>query len=43
MDAVRGWFGQEVQRRKELAEAAKTMFDNAFRFLETTFGDSRSW
>ena len=41
MDAVRGWFGQEVQRRKELAEAAKTMFDNAFRFLETTFGDSQ--
>ena len=38
MDAVRGWFGQEVQRRKELAEATKTMFDNAFRFLETTFG-----
>ena len=41
MDAVRGWFGQEVQRRKELAEATKTMFDNAFRFLETTFGDSQ--
>ena len=41
MDAVRGWFGEEVQRRKEQAEAAKAIFDNAFRFLETTFGDSQ--
>ena len=41
MDAVRGWFAEEVQRRKELAEAAKAMFDNAFRFLETTFGQGQ--
>ena len=26
---------------KELAEAAKAMFDNAFRFLETTFGQGQ--
>ena len=41
MDAVRGWFAEEVQRRKEQVEATKAMFDNAFRFLETTFGDSQ--
>ena len=41
MDAVRGWFAEEVQRRKEQAEAAKAMFDNAFRFLETTFGQGQ--
>ena len=41
MDAVRGWFGQEVERRKTMAVETKAMFDNAFRFLETTFGDSQ--
>ena len=41
MDAVRGWFAEEVQRRKEQVEATKAMFDNAFRFLEITFGDSQ--
>ena len=41
MDAVRGWFGEEVERRKAMAMETKDMFDNAFRFLETTFGDSQ--
>ena len=41
MDAVRDWFGQEVERRRRMAEAAGAMFDNAFRFLETTFGNSQ--
>ena len=41
MDAVRGWFGEEVERRKAVAMETKDMFDNAFRFLETTFGDSQ--
>ena len=41
MDAVRGWFAEEVERRKNTAAETKAMFDNAFRFLETTFGDSQ--
>lgn len=41
MDAVRGWFGEEVERRKAVAMETKDMFDNAFHFLETTFGDSQ--
>ena len=41
MDAVRGWFGEEVERRKAMAMETKDMFDNAFRFLETTFGNSQ--
>lgn len=41
MDAVRGWFGEEVERRKAVAMETKDMFDNAFRFLETTFSDSQ--
>lgn len=41
MDAVRGWFGEEVERRKAMAMETKAMFDNAFRFLEATFGDSQ--
>lgn len=41
MDAVRGWFGEEVERRKAVAMETKDMFDNAFRFLETTFGNSQ--
>ena len=41
MDAVRGWFGQEVERRKTMAVETKAMFDNAFRFLETTFGQGQ--
>ena len=33
--------GEEVVRRKQLAEETGTMFANAFRFLEITFGDSQ--
>ena len=36
-EAVKGWFGGEVARRKALAEETASMFDNAFRFLEETF------
>ena len=38
MDAVREWFGAEVSKRADLGAAAGTEFDNAFRFLEQTFG-----
>lgn len=41
MDAVRAWFGQEVEARASAGEAAGKCFDNAFRFLEETFGDSQ--
>lgn len=41
MDAVRGWFGEEVDRRKTLGRETGTMFDNAFRFLEQTFGQDQ--
>ncbi len=38
MDAVRGWFGKEVERRTALAEQTGRELENAFRFLEETFG-----
>ncbi len=41
MDAVRERFGGEVARRKALAEEAGRLMDNAFRFLETTFGQGQ--
>ena len=41
MEAVRGWFGGEVEKRKELGAEAGAMFDNAFRFLEQTFGQDQ--
>lgn len=41
MDAVREWFGREVDRRTELGAETGVMFGNAFRFLEETFGDSQ--
>ena len=41
MDAVRGWFAEEVERRKTMAVETKAMFENAFRFLETTFGQGQ--
>lgn len=41
MDAVRGWFAAEVEARKAAAQAAGQYFDNAFRYLEETFGDSQ--
>ena len=41
MDLVRLRFGEEVAARKAAGEAGGAAFDNAFRFLEETFGDSQ--
>ncbi len=41
MDAVRGWFGGEVKKRRALGSGTGVQFDNAFRFLEETFGQSQ--
>ena len=41
MEAVRGWFGTEVEKRKELGAETGEMFDNTFRFLEQTFGQDQ--
>lgn len=41
MEAVRGWFGSEVEKRKTLGADTGAMFDNTFRFLEQTFGQDQ--
>lgn len=41
MEAVRTWFGQEVEQRKALADETGRQMDNAFRFLEQTFGQGQ--
>ena len=41
MDAVRGWFGGEVEKRRTLGAETGAQFDNAFRFLEQTFGQGQ--
>ena len=41
MDAVRGWFGEEVERRTALAEETGRFFDNAFRFLENALSQGQ--
>lgn len=41
MDAVRGWFHEEVNARKSAGETAGKHFDHAFAYLEETFGDSQ--
>ena len=41
MDLVRGWFGEEVEKRQQLGEETGVCFDNAFRFLEETFGQGQ--
>lgn len=41
MEAVRGWFGQEVEKRASLAREAKERLDHAFAFLEETFGQGQ--
>ena len=41
MDAIRGWFGEEVAKRADLGAATGVEFDNAFRFLEQTFGQGQ--
>ena len=41
MDTLRGRFREQVDRREALADETGRMFDNAFRCLEETFGDSQ--
>ena len=41
MNSVREWFGAEVEKRSELGKNAGEEFDNAFRFLENTFGQGQ--
>lgn len=41
MDAVRGWFGQEVEQRAALAQETKAQLDHAFAFLEEAFGQGQ--
>ena len=41
MEAVRGWFSGEVEKRAAVGEATGAMFDNAFRFLEETFAQGQ--
>ena len=41
MDAVRVWFGEEVERRVALGGETGRFFDNAFRFLEEAFAQSQ--
>lgn len=41
MDAVRGWFGGEVEKRAAQAREAKAELDHAFAFLEETFGQGQ--
>ena len=41
MDALRQWFGEEVECRAALAEETGRFFDNAFRFLEEAFAQSQ--
>ena len=41
MAAVRTWFGEEVEKRSTLGGETGIMFDNAFRFLEQTFGQGQ--
>ena len=40
-EAVKGWFGAQVERRKTTAQECKDMMDNAFAFLEETFDQSQ--
>ena len=41
MEAVRGWFGREVENRAARAQEAKAQLDHAFAFLEETFGQGQ--
>ena len=40
-EAVKGWFADEVNLRREMAVKTGNMFDNAFRFLEKTFSQGQ--
>ena len=41
MDLIRAWFGAEVEKRQTLGDETARFFDNAFRFLEETFGQGQ--
>lgn len=41
MDLIRTLFAKEVERRTATADITHTYFDNAFRFLEETFGQGQ--
>ena len=41
MEAVREWFGREVENRASLARETKAQLDHAFAFLEETFGQGQ--
>ena len=41
MEAIRGWFGGEVEKRSALAQETKAQLDHAFAFLEETFGQGQ--
>ena len=41
MDRVRAWFREEVDRRAKLGKTCGIQMDNAFRFLEETFGQGQ--
>lgn len=41
MEMVRGWFGQEVERRAAQARETRGELDHAFAFLEETFGQGQ--
>ena len=41
MEAVRNWFGGEADKRALLGELTGRQLDNAFRFLEETFGQGQ--
>ncbi|MBR6500306.1 MAG: ATPase, partial [Firmicutes bacterium] len=40
-EAVKGWFGGQVELRKTTAQNCKDMMDNTFAFLEETFDQSQ--
>ncbi len=41
IEAIRGWFGGEVEKRSALAQETKAQLDHAFAFLEETFGQGQ--
>lgn len=41
MELIREWFSGEVEKRSSLAREAKEQLDNAFAFLEETFGQGQ--
>ena len=38
---LKGWFAQEVEKRRAMAVECSAMYDNAFRFLEKTFSQGQ--